>query len=65
MEGFFALVKVLAGLATNLVLTVAFIWLACWGFGWAFSMKIALGIWAVTRILRSIFSPTTPIKTEK
>lgn len=36
--------------------TALLVKIVCWGFGKAFSWKVAVGIWAILCIARSVFS---------
>lgn len=38
--------------------TALAVWVVCWAFGFAFSWKIAIGIWFVLAILRTVFNVT-------
>lgn len=34
-------------LAVSFIISAGFVWLVCWAFGFAFSWKVAVGVWAV------------------
>lgn len=51
-----AILSLIFILAISFGLTAGLVALVCFAFGLAFSWKIALGIWVIIIILRSIFS---------
>jgi len=48
-------VVVLGILGVAFLISAAFTWLICWAFGFTFTWKIAIGVWAVTIVLGGIF----------
>ena len=50
------IVYVLGTIAFSFLLNTGLIWIACWAFGWTFTWKLAIGIYVVEVILKSIFN---------
>lgn len=54
--GCFALLIVFAiAIGFSILMTGAFVALACWAFGWTFSWKVTIGIFAIICLLNMIF----------
>lgn len=59
-----ALVAAIIGiLLLNFLLSALVIKLICWAFGFAFTWKMAFGLWLIIGLLQSIF--TAKVKVEK
>lgn len=39
----------------NYLIVCGVLYLACWGLGWTFTYKLALGVWALTTIIQMCF----------
>lgn len=50
------IVYVLGTIVFSFFLNTGLVWVACWAFGWTFSWKLAIGIYVVEVILKSIFN---------
>ena len=48
----------IALLAASIGVTGGFVWLVCWAFGFTWSWKLSIGIWAVCALLSAIFKPS-------
>ena len=49
------ILAIVIGLAISFCCTAFLFWLACHAFGWEWTWRASLGIWAVLAIVRSIF----------
>lgn len=49
------IVYVLGTIAFSFFVNTGLVWVACWAFGWTFTWKLAIGIYVVEVILKSIF----------
>lgn len=47
---------VIAAIAISFLVNAGLIWVVCWGFGWTFTWKLAVGIYVAEIILKSIFN---------
>lgn len=44
--------------AISFLITAGIIWVICWAFGFLFTWKLVIGIWAVLLLLKNVFSVT-------
>lgn len=49
---------IIIALALSLAITGGLVWLVCWAFGWTWSWKIALGVWAVSCLVSGAVKAT-------
>lgn len=50
---------IFVSIAASLLVTGGLVWLVCWAFGWAWSWKITIGVWAI------LFLIGTAVKSSK
>lgn len=62
MAALLFMVLALLILIISFSITSGMIWVVCWAFGLAFSWRLAVGIWVVLIILRSIFKSNVNVK---
>lgn len=55
------IIAVLFVMALSFLLVAGLVYLVCLGFGFAFSWFLALGVWALMVLLKSIFSATIKV----
>lgn len=44
--------------AVSFLITAGIVWVICWAFGFLFTWKLVIGIWAVLFLLRTVFNVT-------
>jgi hypothetical protein len=49
------LLVILIAVGISVLMTGAFVALACWAFGWTFSWKVTIGVFAIICLLNMIF----------
>ena len=39
----------------SIAIIAGFVWLICWAFGFAWSWKLSIGVWAIIELLSMVF----------
>lgn len=55
---------VVLGLGTSFFITAGLTWLVCWAFSFAFTWKLALGVWAASCLISGAFKATMTVHTK-
>lgn len=53
-----AVLLLLITCAVSFLITAGIVWVICWAFGFLFTWKLVIGIWAVLFLLRTVFNVT-------
>lgn len=54
-DGVLFVLVIVIKLAISFFFTAFLFWLACYAFGWEWTWKASLGVWAVLALIKSIF----------
>ena len=55
---FYRIIAILMILTITFIQIAALTYVACWAFGYTFSIKIALGVYAVIALIKTMFGRT-------
>lgn len=59
-EILFFILAVIIGIPISFSITALFVKIICWAFGFNFTFKMAIGIWALIFLINSAFRVKTP-----